>query len=349
MRVCSRVLMAVCLGGCAAASPGAEKSADKAGGPALSDLPASGKRVVASKGLTPDFAAEADAVMASIETWRGLPFLTDLVIDFVPESEAAEKLAGWYEPDTDRLVVVQSDNARFAKGTMLHEMVHALQDQHFDLSAVHLTATDADADRALAGLIEGEAMLAVSELMDYDFERHAVIPPKGELDEVRFAKVFHYGAGLRFVRALRDAGGWGQVDYAYRHPPTTSAQIYHADRYLAGVVAEVPSIDLLDDPSRWRQDTERLTGEFALRIVLSRDVATRGRAVSIAGGLAGDARFVRTEAEAMSGKGSDGAARLWLLSFVDESGAAAFLQAAGELGMAAKLLAENETMVRVED
>lgn len=348
MRAFSTVLL-VLLCGCVAAPSGAEMPAGEALSVESLDLPASGKRVVASKGLAPGFAAEADAVMASIETWRGLPFLTDLVIEFVPESEAAEKLAGWYEPDTDRLVVVQSDNARFAKGTMLHEMVHALQDQHFDLSAVHLTATDADGDRALAGLIEGEAMLAVSEIMDYDFERHAVIPPKGELDEVRFAKVFHYGAGLRFVRALREAGGWDQVDRAYRHPPTGSAQIYHADRYLAGVAAEAPSVDLLDKPSRWQPDTERLTGEFALRIVLSRDVATRGRAVSIATGLAGDARFVRAGVEPSSEKGGDEPARVWLLSFREASGAAAFLQAAGELGLAAELVGKSETVVRVDD
>jgi len=344
MRVFSAVLL-VCLGGCAASTSGADVSPAQASDAALAELPASGKRVVGSKGLAPDFAAEADSVMASIETWRGLPFLSDLVIEFVPESEAEEKLAGWYEPDTDRLVVVQSDNARFARGTMLHEMVHALQDQHFDLSAVHLTAEDADGDRALAGLIEGEAMLAVSEIMDYDFERHAVIPPTGELDEVRFAKVFHYGAGLRFVRALRDAGGWAQVDRAYSHPPTGSAQIYHADRYLAGVVARPPSAALLDEPSSWQPDSERLTGEFALRIVLSRDVATRGRAVAIAAGLVGDARFVRTDAV----EGSDAATRVWLLSFADEPGAAAFLQAAGELNFAAQMLAGSATVVRVEE
>jgi len=335
----------VMLGGCAAASPEAETSADQAAGAVLSDLPASGKRVVGSKGLAPDFAAEADAVMASIETWRGLPFLTDLVIEFVPESEAAEKLAGWYEPDTDRLVVVQSDNARFAKGTMLHEMVHALQDQHFDLSAVHLTAADADGDRALAGLIEGEAMLAVSEIMDYDFERHAVIPPTGELDEVRFAKVFHYGAGLRFVRALRDAGGWDQVDRAYRHPPTGSAQIYHADRYLAGVAAQAPTAALLGNPSGWQRDTEQPTGEFALRVVLSRDVSTRGRAVSIAAGLAGDARYRRTD----SAEGGDPTSRVWLLNFNDEPGASAFLQAADELALSAQLLGDSATVVRVDE
>ncbi|MEM6926410.1 MAG: insulinase family protein, partial [Myxococcota bacterium] len=161
--------------------------------------PKSGRTVRATRGASPPaWVSEANAVMAQLEDWRQLPFVSDLVLELSTELQPG--LAGFYASDTGRLVVGLGNSERFNQGTMLHEMFHALQDQHFDLSALHDRAgADVDAQRALSALIEGEAMLAVSELMDYDFLAHATIPADGPLDEGRFERIFRYGDGLRFV------------------------------------------------------------------------------------------------------------------------------------------------------
>ena len=117
---------------------------------------------------------------------------------------------------------------------MLHEMFHALQDQQYDLMAVHLSGETVDEDRAIGAIIEGEAMLAVQEIMDYDFSQHTGIPLEGLLDEERFEKIFHYGDGLQFVLAVREALGWEGVSEVFAHPPSSSAEVFHPERYLAG-------------------------------------------------------------------------------------------------------------------
>lgn len=296
----------------------------------------SSAKVTSSGELAPDFAAEAAAVLADLETWRGLTFTNDLLVEFVAAEDAvAEKLNGWYEPDTKRLVVVENDNQAMGRGTMLHEMFHALQDQRFDLERLHTEAwqlRDAgEADRALRAIIEGEAMLAVAELMDYDFEQHTGLSTEGELDEARFEKIFHYGAGLRFVRALRDAGGWAQVDAAFRTPPRTTAEILHPDRYLAGMLTE----DLRGLPtpecvcSEEHQDS-RVLGEYGLSLFLARDVATRSESARLAARLAGDLCHRIHDADS----GADRFA--WYLSFHDGVAAAAFTElATGVLGLEA--------------
>ncbi|MCZ6596768.1 MAG: insulinase family protein [Planctomycetota bacterium] len=291
---------------------------------------ASGHAVVGVEGAAPGFAAEADAILAEIEEWRGLSFKSDLVIEFVERGDEEQKLAGWYEPETDRLVVVETERERFGRGTLLHEMVHALQDQHFDLARLHAEASalGPDAERAVEALIEGEAMLAVSELMDYDFEQHATIPAEGELDEERFRKVFHYGAGLRFVRALREAGGWEQVSLAFREPPTSTMAIFHPDRHLAGVVYDTEGSGPLGNEH---------VGEYGLQLLLSRSEASRSDAVRLAGRLAGDALV------------GDEGAYTWMLRFHDELGARAFLDAVPLAGLDGAQLAGRDVLVELEE
>ena len=221
MRLSLAVLLA--LAGCRAGSQSAPPP----------PKPAPARVVIAgASGEEPGFAADPDAILRDLERWRGLAFQGELEVDLVPRGAVGDaKLNGWYEPSTKRLVVVEGETEAMGRGVLVHELFHALQDQHFDLARLHAAARDEDAARAVTALIEGEAMLAVSELLDYDFEQHAQLPPAGPLDPERFEKIFHYGAGLRFVRALRDAGGWELVDAAFRDPPLRTAEILHPERY----------------------------------------------------------------------------------------------------------------------
>ncbi|MEM8931763.1 MAG: insulinase family protein [Acidobacteriota bacterium] len=214
---------------------------------------------------------ELDAQMTElrreIEAWRGLTFTAEVEVEV--DSDADPNLAGWYEPETDRMVVTDKKTATFRRGTLLHELVHALQDQRFDLVALRDTVHDTDGVEALTALIEGEAMLAVTEIMGYDFEAHAEIADTGAVEEDRYQKIFQYGDGLRFVRALRDRGGWAAVDEAWRQPPKTTAEILHPERYPAEPSATIErSVDgeVVADERR---------GENRLRWLLTEDESTR--------------------------------------------------------------------------
>lgn len=277
----------------------------------------------------PAFTQEAAAIMAELEGWRARDFTADLVVEFILAADApAEKLNGWYEPDTGRLVVIENDNAAMGRGTLLHEMFHALQDQNFGLLELDRRALEGpapeDAQRALSALIEGEAMYAVAELMDYDFEQHTALPATGALDEARFEKIFHYGAGLRFVRHLHTVGGWDLVDAVWADPPVATTQIMHPDRFLAGVQPR----DLSERaapvcPCGAESHAARVLGEYGLALFLARSEATRARSAALAGRLAGDlCHTVHAE---------DGSERwVWYLSFLDRVAAKEFAQLAAE-------------------
>jgi len=173
--------------------------------------------------------------------WEALLLVgEDRSVEAVFESFYGASVQGSYVPSEDRIVVV-SDAARptLDRRTLAHELVHALQDQHF--GSVFDGREDLTRDERLArqGLIEGDAGY-VEDL----YERRCGTewtclprPPAGpgaSLDDdmgVYVAAYQPYSDGPAFVHRLRERGDWAAVDAAYVDPPTSSAQVIHPDRY----------------------------------------------------------------------------------------------------------------------
>ncbi|MEM6252780.1 MAG: hypothetical protein AAF821_07650 [Cyanobacteria bacterium P01_D01_bin.156] len=223
-------------------------------------------------GEPPSWAESASDVMAELEQWRGLPFKNDLEVTFAPQDNP--RLNGWYNSETKQLVVTTGGSDELGRGVMLHEMFHALQDQHFDLYNLHLeTQENSDYDKAVTAIIEGEAMLAVSELLNYDFLAHAKLPAEGEISEQRFENIFLYGAGLKFIKAIRDEGGWEAVSQVFTDPPQASTLILNPQRYLAGERTVSP----LEIPLGTNETLagKTIQGEYAIRLLLARQPETR--------------------------------------------------------------------------
>lgn len=310
--------------------------------------PAPTRRVAVQGGeLPPSWASEAEQVLAELERWRGLAFQRPVVVEVLPEDPDGP--AGWYEPGKGRLVVTRKGSAKFGRGVMLHELFHALQDQSHDLTKVDGTARDADMTRAIQALIEGEAMLAVQELMHYDFAQHAHLPAEGPLDEARYQKLFHYGAGLQFVLAVRDARGWAGVSAAFQDPPRSSAEVFHPARYLrrtapgalpAPAPAAAPPLAVDADGQAL---PDRVEGEYGLRVFAARDAATRPHHEALGAALTVDLhRRARL---------ADGRVRhAWRLGFASPEEAAAF-HAVARVGLKAMpgLVAGSEQVECGED
>ena len=211
----------------------------------------------------PSWAQEAEAMMAELEQWRGKRFTQDLVIH-IKAREPGEP-AGWYSPTTKQLVVTDDGSNQFKRGVMLHEIFHALQDQTFNLTRLHQATQNSDADQAIDALIEGEAMLAVSDLMQYNFAAHAKLPVEGDISEGLFNRLFEYGSGMEFVQQLREAGGWEKVDQVFQKPPQSTQAIYHPDKYL----------------SQADNSVSQGIGEYGFRLWLARDPETRSQLASL--------------------------------------------------------------------
>ena len=228
------------------------------------------------------------ALCEEIENWRGLAFKQPVAVTFTNETDR-EKLAGFYDSESKRLVVkLHRGRARFSRGVLLHELVHALQDQHFDLARLHTNAAavSADAERALSCLIEGEAILAVAELMNYDFAAHSdLAAAKGEMEEERFDKLFTYGRGFELVKHLRADGGWAAVTAAFANPPRSTGVVLNPAGY---------------DPAAKPGPAQRR------RIDHRRGRLRRGQAAGTRGGFAGEGARPRHRPAERGAAGDEG-------------------------------------------
>lgn len=229
------------------------------------------------------------------------------------------QIGGYYDTDTKTMNTLLITGGELTDRLPLleqiiyvHEFTHALQDQHFDLTQllggeddVAFTAQFPDRALAVQALIEGDATEVMTVFTELLTERRPVevlqdlsaltgmlgaldIPP-GTPPILEAELTFPYLTGQKFVQALVAAGGWEQVDAAYRDPPRSSEQIIDPDAYLSGdepVAVDLPDVgSVLGDG--WSQRFDRTGGEFFVRryldTQLSSMVVTRA-----AGGWGGD-------------------------------------------------------------
>lgn len=267
--------------------------------------PESGHHAVGSGPLPAGFLQGSTGIMAALEGWRGRAFTADVTITW--RAMDAQGRWGWYDAERDTLVVVEPPDPSLGPMTLVHELQHALQDQHFDLAAMHPADPGSDAGLARLALIEGEAMLAGSELLGIGLDLHGGLPATRDLSDEQMEVLFLYMDGARFVESLRSAGGWQRVDAAWARPPTCTAAILDPLWYRAGGLPTEP--DALGGGDR--------AGAFALMKWLAAAPAVRGEARELARVWRGDAR--RTE----------GPDEVWVVELLDAD-AAGRLAAASE-------------------
>ncbi|QBI21737.1 hypothetical protein ER308_20700 [Egibacter rhizosphaerae] len=196
-----------------------------------------------------DELADWSRVLASL---RHIPEGGDL--EEIYDELQASGVAGLYDPE-DEVAYVGSEElppGPSATVTTAHELVHALQDQHFDLERLD-DLEDDDAVLAFLSVVEGDAVLIeeewqarhLSEEEQGEAQREE-LEAVGEVQEVLAelpeyvveSFLFPYTAGERFVAALREQGGFAAVNEALEDPPTTTLEILDPDRYLEGFEPE---------------------------------------------------------------------------------------------------------------
>jgi hypothetical protein len=197
------------------------------------------------------------------------------------------QLAGFYE-ETDGTMYMAGDlDEMTADATLSHELVHALQDQHFDLkphskyqpgmsdvqaafsALAEGDATSAMADAMLAKMSPGATALDLPEemFMAQVTESVSTGPAAAAPHVMRSSLVAPYIYGTVFVNALRRTGGWRAVDAAWRELPTTTEQILHLAKWRAhepALVVKAPTFATLG--AGWASVDEDTNGELGLRI-----------------------------------------------------------------------------------
>jgi len=224
-----------------------------------------------------------------------------------------EQVAGFYEPKTKEFYLAAWLPISDQKRVIAHELVHALQDQHFDLRRFEgWPKGDSDAELAAHALVEGEATLV---MIEYDFEQQGLKldmnkigsltdnmieqdsdsdaksypvlanAPKVLKENLQFP--YLYGAG--FVGAVLKSGSWTALDTSYITLPASTEQIMHPQRFLARdnpVKIEIPDLAGLLGPN-WKKADVDVNGEFGYLVTLAEFIPKR-TARSAAEGWGGD-------------------------------------------------------------
>ena len=238
----------------------------------------------------------------------------DLDVRALLVSVMEEELVGYYDPKQKRLAV-RSDIARELgmasaapasraedrrasaersltwRATVVHELVHALQDQHFALGETIEQTRTTDADNAFGALVEGDATLvmlgytvqlageslaALAEHPERVLSAMSRTPEQltGALRRapalLREPLLFRYREGAHFCAELYRNGGWARVDEAQRKPPTSTLSVRNPRRHLD----HLPEPSLPLPPVAWlpergyQQVDEDVLGGLELSVVL---------------------------------------------------------------------------------
>lgn len=219
-----------------------------------------------------------------------------------------EELVGYYDPKEKRLAV-RSDIARALgsetspastgqlgrsiswRATVVHELVHALQDQHFALGDHIADTRSTDADNAFGALVEGDATLVMlgytAQLSGETLPSLAQHPerilsamsrsPEQLTPALRHAPallreplLFRYREGAHFCAELFRSGGWASIDAAHRAPPASTLSVRQPRRYLARTMEPTVPLPRLDwlEAQGYRRVDEDVLGGLELSIVL---------------------------------------------------------------------------------
>ena len=166
-----------------------------------------------------------------------------------------EQAAAFYDYNRKKLFVLEGsgggDEERVA---LVHELAHALADQHFHLAKyIHEGMRSDDSATARQAVMEGQATWLMAAYMEREGGGKAEVPKsvlelmkksiEGSAAQqypvfsqaplyIRQALVFPYAEGLSFQDAVFQKLGREAFSEVFLHPPANSGQILHPERYF---------------------------------------------------------------------------------------------------------------------
>jgi len=218
------------------------------------------------------------------------------------------QLAGFYEPADGTMYMAADLDDDNAYATLAHELVHALQDQYYNLGPhSKYVAGEDDKSSAFSSLAEGDATSAMADILIGQGRPGATaldMPDELFVEQViggmsggatakaphymRMGLVAPYIDGTLFVHALRRKGGWAAVNRAWENPPETTEQILHVEKWEThepALAVDAPTFAALG--SGWSDAETDTYGELGVRLALGEWLGT-ARASVLAARWGGD-------------------------------------------------------------
>ena len=246
-----------------------------------------------------------------------------------------EQVVGYYDPKTKTLYVMENAAPEAIGITVTHELIHALQDQYFNVDSAQHAVADNDRMTALQAVVEGQAVyeqlavmlnggnLATNLPGSWDMIRQQIREAQTTMPRLASAPLliqetllFPYLSGAEFIRSWK-------MKYPdqppYARMPQGSEQILHPGKFLAGTDSPPPRL-ALPAPTGGTVTYANDLGEFEVRLFLYEHLKDAQVAARGAIGWNGDAYNVV--------KTATGAAIVWLTLWDTPFDAADFLDLA---------------------
>ena len=206
-----------------------------------------------------DFDEDEEQIRTNERVLKALGLLApdvDLVADL--RRFAAVGVLGFYDPETGELVVRGSELTPGLKSTIAHELVHALDDQWFELHRPEYDDRDDEIGFGFSAVVEGNAeRISEQYVSSLSPEERAAaqreeLEAAGSIDLGSFppfliqSVIAPYVLGPTLVEVVMSVDGQDGLDAAFENPPLTSEQVMWPDRYLADdqpIVVAAPSAD----------------------------------------------------------------------------------------------------------
>lgn len=244
-------------------------------------------------------------VQKATHVYQALGLLpADIDVRELLEGVLGEQVVGYYDTDSARLVVrddvirtlVGRPNTReaaLARLTLLHELVHALQDQWLHLGEIYEADHDSDDEGVIRSIAEGDAMLAMvlhdaaargQDLREAALERGRRPVdlnglngnPSGEdaLSNapaiLRVTLVAPYLLGLRVVARAYYEGGWDGVNSLFSTPPDSMEAVMHPVDPAVAAEVVMPDFPSMQEAGYELLDEDTL-GELELGVYLAQN------------------------------------------------------------------------------
>ena len=173
-----------------------------------------------------------------------------------------EQATALYDYRTKELYLATWTPEDLQEVALVHELAHALADQHFDLGKYLSKSSGADGDLARAAVLEGQAswimveyamrqsgksmvespLLAVTAASASRFEAGQYPAYSSAPLYIRESLLFPYTEGLLFQQAVIEKRGAAGFSEVFRKPPVSSQQILDPEAYFGQRIPTKPRI-----------------------------------------------------------------------------------------------------------
>jgi hypothetical protein len=212
-----------------------------------------------------------------------------------------EQAAAFYDYRRKKLFLLEGTGGIEQETVLVHELAHALADQHFNLGSYLKRGKTDDSSLARMAVMEGQATWLMFEIqagrMGMSLKNSPALVEMmsrgstmassqfpvlaGSPLYMRASLLFPYMAGLKFQQAVIEKHGTDAFRLVFDNPPRNTQQILHPELYLDAASVREPELPEINGQRQYKTLNAGTIGEFDHSVLIEQYVnRDEGQALS---------------------------------------------------------------------